>query len=137
MKPRIVIYCCTNSTLEPEEQVEAISAERDVVLKMVRLPCSGRTDVLHILKAIEDGADMAMIVGCADGHCRFLEGNVRAEKRVNYVNRLLAEAGLGSDRVRMFRMDASNGSQFAAALREMAGKAGELGPWLSPKDNER
>ncbi|MDD5760374.1 MAG: hydrogenase iron-sulfur subunit, partial [Desulfobulbaceae bacterium] len=100
MKPQIVIFCCANSTPVPEEHVGKVMSEQDVDLKLSRLPCSGRTDVLHILKAIEGGADMAMVVGCPEGRCQFLEGNVRAAMRVKFANKLLAEAGKGDERVR-------------------------------------
>jgi len=131
MKPRIVVYCCANSTVVPEEQVEKVMAEQDAAIQIVRLPCSGRTDVLYILKAMEHGADVAMIVGCPEGKCQFLEGNLRAKMRVKYANRLLAESGLGTERVRMFNMDPTDSAQFGVSLREMVAKARELGPWQS------
>lgn len=127
MKPQIVIYCCANSTTVPEEHVERIMAEMDAEIMISRLPCSGRADVLYMLKAIEAGADMAMVVGCPEGQCQFLEGNLRARKRVGYANRLLAEAGVGPERVRMYNLDSAHGEQFAAALKETIAKAREIG----------
>lgn len=133
MKPRIVVYCCANSTLAPEDHVEKVISEDKAAVQIVRLPCSGRTDVLYIVQAIEAGADMAVIVGCPEGHCQYLEGNLRAKLRVRYANRLLEEAGLGLERVRMYNLDASQNEQFGAALQETVAKAVALGPWLSAK----
>jgi F420-non-reducing hydrogenase iron-sulfur subunit len=133
MKPQIVIYCCANSTVVPEDDVEKVIPEEQATLKISRLPCSGRTDVLYILRAIEGGAAMAMVVGCPEGQCQFLEGNLRAKMRVRYANRLLAEAGLGAERVRMYNIAPSDEQAFAAALGETAAKARELGPWLNSK----
>ena len=130
MKPSIVIYCCANSTEFPEDVVEKWISEGKASIQMVRLPCSGRTDVLYIVHAIEDGADMAMIVGCPEGQCRYLQGNLRAKQRVVYANRVLAEAGLGLERVRMFNLDPARDGQFAVALEDVIAKAAELGPWL-------
>ncbi|HBD07045.1 MAG TPA: hydrogenase iron-sulfur subunit, partial [Syntrophobacteraceae bacterium] len=98
MKPGIVIFCCTNAVAAPEDEVERVNAAHQAVVKFTRLPCSGRTDVLYILRAIEDGADVAIVVGCPDGGCQFLEGSHRARLRVRYANRLLAEAGGGEER---------------------------------------
>ena len=95
MKPEIVIYCCANSSAASEEDVEKIIPEDQAEIRISRLPCSGRTDVLYLLRAIETGASLVMIVGCLKGQCQFLEGNLRAGMRVRYANRLLAEAGLG------------------------------------------
>lgn len=132
MKPEIVVYCCANSTAVPEDAEELISEDLAAV-KISRLPCSGRTDVLYILRAIEEGASMALVVGCPEGQCRFLEGNLRARMRVRYANRLLAEAGLGHERVRMVNIDPSDDQSFAMAVRDTVAKAGQLGPWLASK----
>jgi F420-non-reducing hydrogenase iron-sulfur subunit len=76
---------------------------------------------------VEEGADMALVVGCPDGVCQFLEGNLRAKMRVRYANRLLAEAGLGNERVRMVSLAPDNPGSFADALRDVIAKARELG----------
>jgi len=131
MGPRIVIYCCANSVVVPEEHVEKAMSEKGADIQIVRLPCTGRTDPLYILRAIEAGAHMAMIVGCPVGQCQFLEGNLRAEMRVRYANRLLAEAGLGRERVRMYHMSPGEPDLFPAALAEVIDKARKLGPWLA------
>jgi coenzyme F420-reducing hydrogenase delta subunit len=133
MKPQIVVYCCANSTTVPEKVAEGTASEEGVAIKMVRLPCSGRTDVLHIVRAFEEGAHMAVVVGCPEGQCQFLEGSTRARMRVKYANRLLAEAGLGRERVIMVNQSPDQGEAFAATLRETVKKARELGPWLSAK----
>lgn len=132
MKPEIVVYCCANSTAVPED-VENLIPEDMATLKISRLPCSGRTDVLYILRAIEGGASMALVVGCPEGQCQFLEGNLRARMRVRYANRLLAEAGLGDERVRMVNIDPGDDQAFATALRDTVAKAGQLGSWLTSK----
>lgn len=130
MKPEIVVYCCANSTSVPENAEELISEDL-ATLKISRMPCSGRTDVLYILRAIEEGASMALVVGCPEGQCQFLEGNRRAGMRVRYANRLLAEAGLGRERVRMVNIDSSDDTAFATALRDTVAKAVQIGPWLT------
>jgi len=130
MKPRIVVFCCANSTVMPEDHVEKLVSGDKAAIQIVRLPCSGRTDVLYIVRAIEAGADMAMIVGCPEGHCRYIEGNLRAKLRVGYANRLLEEVGLGLERVRIYNLDPAESGQFAAALQEVVARASELGPWL-------
>ncbi len=128
MKPEIIVYCCANSTAVPED-VEQTIPEDQATVKISRLPCSGRTDVLYLLHAIEQGATMALVVGCPEGQCQFLEGNRRARMRVRFANRLLDEAGLGSERIRMVHVDPSDEAAFARALREAVAKAADLGPW--------
>jgi coenzyme F420-reducing hydrogenase delta subunit len=129
MKPRIDIFCCTNSSVLVEEDAGRIISEDQAQLRISRLPCSGRTDVLNLLKSIETGATMTMVVGCPEDQCQFLEGSQRARMRVGYANRLLAEAGLGKERIRMVNIAAGDELSFAAALRETVAKAREMGSW--------
>ena len=64
-------------------------------VKIVKLPCTGRVDILLILRAFESGVDGVYLAGCLEGECHFLRGNLRAKKRVQYVKGLLDEVGLG------------------------------------------
>lgn len=131
MTPRIDIFCCTNSSVLFEEDAGNIISEDQAHLRISRLPCSGRTDVLNLLKSIESGAAMTMVVGCPKDQCQFLEGNQRASMRVRYANRLLAEAGLGKERILMFNIASGDELSFAAALRETVAKARKPGSWIT------
>ena len=57
-------------------------------IKIVKLPCTGKIDVLYLLKAFEDGADGVFVAGCMEGDCHYLTGNLRARKRVDYVKKI-------------------------------------------------
>lgn len=129
MKPAIVIFCCTNAAIAPEDEVERVNAAQQADVKFARLPCSGRSDVLTMLRAFEQGADLAIVVGCPEDACQFLEGNLRARLRMRYANRLLAESGLGNERVRMVNLAPNDARGFSAVLRDAIAKARELGPW--------
>lgn len=97
-------------------------------IKIVKVPCAGRVDIVFILKAFENGADGVYLVGCLEGDCHFLTGNLRAKKRVEYVKRLLDETGIGVERVAMYNLSAAEGRRFAEAAQEMTEKIRALGP---------
>jgi len=63
-----------------------------------------------------------------EGECHFLEGNLRAKKQVNYAKRLLKEAGIEPERLRMYNMSASDAILFKGAADEMTEIARKLGP---------
>ena len=73
--------------------------------KIISLPCSGKVDILYLVKAFETGADGAVVVTCKPGECRYLEGNLRAKKRVKAVDGLLEEIGLGRGRLAVVSLD--------------------------------
>ncbi len=97
-------------------------------IKIVKVPCTGRVDILLILRAFESGVDGVYLAGCLEGECHFLKGNLRAKKRVQYVQSLLDEAGVGGSRVEMVNMSSAQGQRFAEVAREMTEKIRALGP---------
>jgi len=97
-------------------------------VKVIQVPCTGRVDILHLLKAIEDGADGVYVAGCLEGECHFLVGNLKAKKRVQYVKKVLQELGIEPERVEMFNLSAGEGPRFAEIAREMVERIKALGP---------
>jgi F420-non-reducing hydrogenase iron-sulfur subunit len=97
-------------------------------VKVLKVPCTGRVDVIHILKAFENGADGVYVAGCLEGECHYLVGNLRAKKRVGYAKQLLEECGIGGERVAMYNLSSAQGQRFAAIALEMTEKIRQLGP---------
>jgi coenzyme F420-reducing hydrogenase delta subunit len=97
-------------------------------VKVIKVPCTGRVDVITVLKAFEAGVDGAYVAGCMEGECHFLKGNLRARKRVERLKILLEETGVGADRVWMYNLSSSQGPRFAEIAREMTEKIRALGP---------
>jgi F420-non-reducing hydrogenase iron-sulfur subunit len=97
-------------------------------IKIIRVPCTGKVDVMHLLRSIQQGADGAYVVGCLEGNCHYNEGNFRARERVEYVSILLEEVGLEGDRVRMYNLSSGEGPTFAAYAKEMTDHIRSLGP---------
>ena len=97
-------------------------------IKIIRVPCTGKVDVMHMLTAIRKGADGVYLVGCLEGACHYNEGNLRARERVNHVRMLLEEVGLEGDRVRMYNLSSGEAPTFAQYAREMTENIKNLGP---------
>ena len=97
-------------------------------IKIINVPCTGRVDILHLLKAIEDGADGVYVAGCLEGDCHYVSGNLKAKKRVAYVKKVLEDIGLEPERAEMYNLSAAQGSRFAEIAREFTERIRELGP---------
>ncbi len=97
-------------------------------IKIIRVPCTGKVDVQHILRSFEKGADGVYVVGCMEGDCHFNSGNLRAKKRVEQAAKILDTVGIGGDRVRMYNLSSSEGPLFAQYAREMEELIQNLGP---------
>ena len=85
-------------------------------------------NALHLLRAMQKGADGAYVVGCLEGTCHYNEGNFRARERVEYVRTLLEEIGMEGDRVRMYNLFSGEDPTFAAYAKEMTEHIRSLGP---------
>ncbi|MDP1761804.1 MAG: hydrogenase iron-sulfur subunit, partial [Deltaproteobacteria bacterium] len=97
-------------------------------VRILMVPCTGRVDLIHLLKAFELGYDAVFVSGCHEGDCHYLSGNIRAKKRVNKLKKDLEAMGLEPERLEMFNISSGEGPKFAAACREMAERVQRLGP---------
>ncbi|MBT3176429.1 MAG: hydrogenase iron-sulfur subunit [Desulfobacula sp.] len=96
--------------------------------RIVRVPCTGKVDIIHVLRAFEKGADGVYVVGCMEGDCHYNEGNFRARKRIEQAAMILDKVGVGGERVKMFNLSSGEGPLFAQYSIEMNNKIIELGP---------
>jgi len=106
-------------------------------LRIVKVPCTGRVATIHLLRAIERGADGVFVAGCLEGDCHYREGNLRAKKRVAYVQQLLESIGIDGERVAMYNLSAGMGPRFAEIALEMSNKIKQLGPLLKRADSRK
>ncbi len=127
-EPQIVAFTCHYCAYAAADLAGIMRLQYPTNIRIVKLPCTGTVDLLHILKAFEEGSDGVFVAGCLEGGCHFLEGNVRARKRVQRAKRILESVGLGKDRIEMFFMSSSEGPRFAEVAREMTERIKELGP---------
>ena len=101
--PRIVVVYCRNAISSAAEMLEGPYTAKGFSAYFAALPCSSKIEPSYPLKMLADGADGVLVVACLEGRCRNLVGNVRAEKRINYVRSLLDKAGMGAERLALER----------------------------------
>ncbi|MCH7557771.1 MAG: hydrogenase iron-sulfur subunit [Planctomycetes bacterium] len=135
-EPKIVAFCCNFCAFAAADLAGAMRLQYSHSVRIIRLPCTGKVDTIHLLKALEDGADGVFVAGCLEGQCHYLEGNLRAKKRVAYAKRLLAEAGIAPERIDMFNLSSAMGGRFAEIVEEMTERITKLGPIYTDKQKE-
>jgi len=99
---KIALFYCTNN-LNSNVLSKAIDLNEKYIVKPLSLSCSGRINIQYLLKAIENGADGVILVTCPEGACHFIEGNLRAKKRVMAVNSILMESGFKHERIKIIQ----------------------------------
>jgi len=61
--PRIVAFCCHYCAYAAADLAGSLRMDYPESIKVIELPCTGKLDVLYVLKAFEDGADGVMVAG--------------------------------------------------------------------------
>lgn len=61
--PEIVAFCCHYCAYSAADLAGSMRLEYPPSIKIIELPCSGKLDVLYVLRAFEDGADGVMVAG--------------------------------------------------------------------------
>ena len=97
-------------------------------IKIIKVPCTGKVDIIHLLRSMEKGADGVYVVGCMEGSCQFTSGNLRARKRVEKAQQILEKIGIGGERVRMFNLSSSEAPLFTKIAKEMTEQIMSMGP---------
>jgi coenzyme F420-reducing hydrogenase delta subunit len=132
-EPEIVAFCCHYCAYGAADLAGSMRLNYPTNVKIIKLPCTGKVDIIYLLKAFEDGADGVYVAGCLEGNCHFTDGNIKAKRRVARAKKLLDEIGIGGTRLEMYNMSASMGPKFAEVAREMTERIKELGPSLLRK----
>jgi coenzyme F420-reducing hydrogenase delta subunit len=127
-EPKIVAYCCDFCAFAAADLAGAMRLQYSPNVRIIRLPCTGKVDAIVLMKAFEEGADGVFVAGCLEGQCHYLEGNLRAKKRVAYVKKLLGETGIEPQRVEMYNLSSAMGARFAEIVEEVTERIKELGP---------
>ena len=97
-------------------------------VKEVVVPCTGRLQPEHLLRAIEAGADLVCIVACEENNCHFLEGSKRVRRRAEYVQQLLEEIQVGGERILLLHLPGSAREEMNAKASQISGPAAD-GEW--------
>jgi F420-non-reducing hydrogenase iron-sulfur subunit len=84
-------------------------------VREVLVPCTGRIQPEHVLKAFESGADVVCAVACQEDNCHYLEGSERCARRVDYLRSILDEIGLGGRRLMLFHLPGTAAEDLALA----------------------
>lgn len=116
---RIIGFCCQNAISEEQDLAGKGRTSFEPEIKIVALPCSSKVETLAIIKAFESGVDGIFVLGCPEEKCHLLDGNLRAQKIVNYTKVLLEEVGIESGRLEMFQLGTPEWQHFDQVAQTM------------------
>lgn len=133
-EPVLLAFCCHYCAYAAADLAGSMRLRYPDAVRVLRLPCTGKIEVNYMLAAFERGVDGVIVAGCLEGGCHFVEGNLRARKRVERTKRLLVEIGLEPQRIEIFNLSSAEGARFAQIVTEMSARLIQLGPSPLRKD---
>jgi len=127
-EPKIVGFLCNWCGYAGADLAGTSRLSYPTNIRIIRVMCSGRVEPAFILTAFENGADGVLVAGCHPGDCHYRSGNQHAEKRIEKTKKLLDLVGIGSDRLRLEWVSASEGEKFASVIKDFTEKLRGKGP---------
>ena len=127
-EPKIIAFVCNWCTYTAADLAGTARLKYPPNIRMVRLMCTGMIDPKHIIKAFLEGADGVIVGGCHPGDCHYINGNLKAQKRILGVGTILQQFGFETKRLKLKWIGASEGPEFQENMREFVEEIKALGP---------
>jgi len=132
--PQIIAFYCANGASSAAQIADGMKKALPENVRIIQVPCTGRIEILHLLKPFEAGADGVYVAGCQEDSCRYVSGIARAAKRVKNVKKILEDLDIEPERIDVFRLYAGKGQEFVRVAHEMTDKVRRLGPLVSKQN---
>ena len=126
--PQVTAFTCNYCGYMAADTAGSLREQYPANVKLLRLPCTGKTDAQYLLDAFEQGADAVFVVACSLGNCHHVRGNERGKARVERTKLLLRQIGLEPERLEMYFVSGGMGATFARIAQGMTARALALGP---------
>ncbi len=125
-EPVILAFCCHYCAYAAADLAGSMRLQYPGNVRVLKLPCTGKLEVNFVMAAFERGVDGVIVAGCLEGGCHYLEGNLRAAKRVARVKKILDEIGLDGRRLSFAHV--TGPSAIETAITQVVSDLDKLGP---------
>ncbi len=126
-EPRIVGFLCNWCSYAGADLAGTSRTAYPANIRIVRVPCSGRVDPLFVARALKEGADGVLVLGCHPGDCHYSDGNYYTRRRFAVMRELLIFLGLEPERIKLDWVSASEGARFAKVVGNFTEAVRRLG----------
>lgn len=128
-KSRIVAFFCKWCAGAAAEVAGVSRMRYDPSVIPIIVPCTGRISPTMIMHAFANGADGVLIGGChTPNDCHYMAGNFKAYKRVYMLKKLIAQAGIEPERLRIEWISATEAAKLVKVVNEFSETIRKLGP---------
>ena len=127
-EPKIIGFLCNWCSYAGADLCGVSRYQYPTNIRVIRVMCSTRIDPYILISIFKAGADGIFVGGCHLGDCHYISGNYHTENKIALTKRLLKEAGLDPNRLRLEWVSASEGERFSKVVTEFTNQIKQLGP---------
>ena len=113
---KLLLLHCEESGAKVLSALRRYGCRIPASVRTLELKCTGRINEELLMQSLEGGFDGILVVGCHRENCRYLDGNLRAEKRVERIKKLLADAGITDKKVEMLLVGPDEGRKLERGI---------------------
>ena len=131
-EPFIICFVCWECSHGAADPAGLMHLHYPANIRTVRVPCSGAVEPIHIMTAMQNGADGVLVTGCLLSECHYggedeLAGNFMQYDFVHFWEKVFEEIGLGG-RIHIDFASAAMGVKFAEIVHDFTERIRKPGP---------
>jgi coenzyme F420-reducing hydrogenase delta subunit/NAD-dependent dihydropyrimidine dehydrogenase PreA subunit len=100
--PRLLVFVC-DWCLRSDDDVSLLESYPEHV-RIIHIPCTGRIDPEMALIALRSDIEGVLVCGCAPGECHYKRGTYVSSCKIDLLNRMFGQIGVGDGRVRFVQI---------------------------------
>lgn len=127
-EPKILAFLCNWCSYAGADLAGVSRFQIPPKFQVIRVMCSARVRPEYVLKALAEGLDGVIVLGCHIGDCHYISGNHRTAKRFPVMERMLNYIGINPNRLKLDWVSASEGERYQKVMTEFINTIKELGP---------
>ena len=131
-EPRIMVFLCDWCLYSELDRADIAGVQEQPNVRIIKIPCLGRMDPMHVLMALQEGIDGVLVAGCHLGDCHYKQGNLMAENRIAVLQTVLKAAGVMKGRARFAHISTAERGILPRLIKEVQEEVKALGPIEQP-----
>jgi heterodisulfide reductase subunit A len=115
-EPKALVFACNWCSYAGADLAGVSRYQIPHNVRVVRVMCSSRVRPESVVRALTNGMDGVLILGCHPGECHYVNANLLTRRRMVVLMRLLELSGIDSRRVRLDWVSASEGKRYSEVV---------------------
>ncbi len=122
----LALFYCRQTPQSSDRDRQLLERKYGSRVRFFPLACSGRIEKEMILRSLEEFADAVYVIACPEGECRYLQGSLRAGKRVKNIKEIITNIGFEGERIGLVMNSGAEKKSLAALTEQIIGNISHL-----------